>query len=357
MSGRRYSRRETMKMLAAVPAFSAATRPLQSRAAAPRTRSVRLGGPLPGAGRGAPAPDPVELARAARQLGYRAMLCPQVDLKDTARIRAIEAACKAEDVVIAEVGAFGFNMMARDAGERKAALDMMCEKLALADEVGALCAVNISGFRGPDAKNRPHPENLNAVGFDLTVENVRHILDTVKPKRAKFTVEAMPWIVPDGPDSYLDADQGGESARLCRPLRSGEHHQLAAPPFRKRQVPRGVFREDRPMDRELSRQRHADHGRVDHAHQRRTTGHRHPRLEDLPEGRGGSAAQSSDHDGAPADAGRVPAGAGLHLCPGQGDRRHLLGSRLLRLVATFRASHQTVGINHPLLDSVRDPVP
>ena len=203
MSGQRYSRRETMRMLAAVPAFSAATRPLQDRVPAPRTRSVRLGGPLPGPGRGAPAPDPVELARAARQLGYRAMLCPQVDLKDTARIRAIEAACKAEDVVVAEVGAFGFNMMAHDAGERKAALDMMCEKLALADEVGALCAVNISGFRGPDAKNRPHPENLNAVGFDLTVENVRHILDTVKPKRAKFTVEAMPWIVPDGPDSYL----------------------------------------------------------------------------------------------------------------------------------------------------------
>lgn len=203
MSGQRYSRRETMRMLAAAPAFSAATRPWQGRATAPRTRSVRLGGPLPGAGRGAPAPDPVELARAARQLGYRAMLCPQVDLKDTARIRAIEAACKAEDVVVAEVGAFGFNMMAHDAGERKTALDMMCEKLALADEVGALCAVNISGFRGPDAKNRPHPENLNAVGFDITVENVRHILDTVKPTRAKFTVEAMPWIVPDGPDSYL----------------------------------------------------------------------------------------------------------------------------------------------------------
>ena len=127
MSGQSYSRRETMRMLAAVPAFSAATRPLQDRVPAPRTRSVRLGGPLPGPGRGAPAPNPVELARAARQLGYRAMLCPQVDLKDTARIRAIEAACKAEDVVVAEVGAFGFNMMAHDAGERKAALDMMCE--------------------------------------------------------------------------------------------------------------------------------------------------------------------------------------------------------------------------------------
>jgi hypothetical protein len=142
MSGPRYSRRETIKMLAAVPALSAAARPLQGAATAPRQRSVRLGGPLPGAAQGTAA-DPVELARSARQLGYRAMLCPQVDLKDTARIRAIEAACKAEDVVIAEVGAFGFNMMARDAAERKAALDTMCARLSLADEVGALCAVNI----------------------------------------------------------------------------------------------------------------------------------------------------------------------------------------------------------------------
>src|SRR4051812_25623519 len=204
MSDRRYSRRDTMKMLAAMPAFAAATRPLQRRAPATRGRSVRLGGPIPGAGRSDPPADPVELARAARELGYRAMLCPQVDVKDTPRIRAIEAACKAEDVVIAEVGAFGFNMMARDAQERKTAIDTMCERLALADEVGALCAVNISGYRGPDAKTRPHPENLNAVGFDMTVENVRHILDTVKPKRTKFTVEAMPWIVPDGPDSYLE---------------------------------------------------------------------------------------------------------------------------------------------------------
>jgi sugar phosphate isomerase/epimerase len=204
MRGRRYSRRDTIKMLTAVPAFSAAIPPLQRRATSTRSGSVRLGGPIPGAASGDPAPDPVELARAARQLGYQAMLCPRVDLKDTPRIRAIEAACKAEDVVIAEVGAFGFNMMARDADERKTVLETMCERLALADEVGALCAVNIAGFRGPDVKNRPHPENLNAVGFDLTVQNVRHILDTVKPRRAKFTVECMPWIVPDGPDSYVE---------------------------------------------------------------------------------------------------------------------------------------------------------
>ena len=201
-----------MKMVVGASAVSAVIRPRawQGTPTPARKGSVRLGGPIRLAGsaaRGgsaAPAPDPLELARAARQLGYRAMQCPAVELKDTERLRAIETAAKSEDVVIAEVSAFGFNMMARDPEERKKALDTMCEKLAIADEVGARCAVNISGFRGPDAQNRPHPENLNQVGFDLTVENVRHIVDAVKPKRAKFTVEAMSWIVPDGPDSYLD---------------------------------------------------------------------------------------------------------------------------------------------------------
>lgn len=139
-----------------------------------------------------------------RELGFRATLCPDVDLKDTAALRAIERAYPAEEIVIAEVGAFGFNMMARDAAERKTALETMCQKLSIADEVGARCAVNIAGFRGADTQNRQHPENLNQVGFDLTVENVRYILDTVKPRRAKFAIETMAWIIPDGPDRYLE---------------------------------------------------------------------------------------------------------------------------------------------------------
>jgi sugar phosphate isomerase/epimerase len=35
------------------------------------------------------------------------------------------------------------------------------------------------------------------------VENCRRILDEVKPKRSRFTLEIMGWALPDGPDSYL----------------------------------------------------------------------------------------------------------------------------------------------------------
>lgn len=161
--------------------------------------SVKLGAPV-----FCKSDDPVELAQAHVEMGYRGGYCPKVSLEEKDKIRDIEKAFAAKDVVIGEVSAFGFNMMARDEEERKKALETMCYRLTLADEVGALCCVNIAGFLGENVSNRIHPDNLSKVGFDLTVENIRYILDSVKPKRAKFALEMMPWIIPDSPDSFLD---------------------------------------------------------------------------------------------------------------------------------------------------------
>lgn len=35
------------------------------------------------------------------------------------------------------------------------------------------------------------------------MQNVRQIVDAVKPKRTFYTLETMPWVIPDSPDSYL----------------------------------------------------------------------------------------------------------------------------------------------------------
>jgi sugar phosphate isomerase/epimerase len=35
------------------------------------------------------------------------------------------------------------------------------------------------------------------------VENCRRVIDEVKPKRTKFTIEMMGWSLPDSPDSYV----------------------------------------------------------------------------------------------------------------------------------------------------------
>lgn len=161
--------------------------------------------------------DPAELARAHRRLGYRSAYCPRVSLDDKEKIKAIEKAFKAEDVVIAEVGAW-VNMMDPDDSKRKQNLAIVCNGLALADEVGALCCVDIAGSLNPERWDGPHPENLSKKAFDMTVENVRYVLNTVKPKRAKFALEMMPWVIPDSPDSFLEViqavDRPGFSAHL-----------------------------------------------------------------------------------------------------------------------------------------------
>ena len=133
--------------------------------------------------------------------GYRAANCPVGQDADEATIRAyVEAAAQA-DIVIAEVGAWS-NPVSPDDEVRRAAIAKCQEQLALADRVGALCCVNITGSRG-EVWDGPHPDNLTPETFDLIVETTREIIDAVKPKRTFYTLETMPWMYPDSADSYL----------------------------------------------------------------------------------------------------------------------------------------------------------
>lgn len=75
----------------------------------------------------------------------------------------------------------------------------MVERCALADELGARCCVDIAGSFNKDVWFGPAHGNLSQEFFDLTVENCRYILDHVKPKRTRFTVEMMGWSIPDSP--------------------------------------------------------------------------------------------------------------------------------------------------------------
>ena len=158
---------------------------------------VRLGGPI-----FLKSEDPILLAKEHRRLGYSAAYCPAATLKDSARINAIEAAFKAENVIIAEVGAWK-NMLDPDPIARKANIEYVSERLSLAEEVGARCCVDIAGSFNPKVWYGPHKDNLSEKFFDATVENVRKVIDATKPKRTTFTVEMMGWNLPDTPDNYL----------------------------------------------------------------------------------------------------------------------------------------------------------
>jgi sugar phosphate isomerase/epimerase len=166
--------------------------------AAPGSRPIRFGGPI-----FLKSDDPDALAREHRRLGYSAAYCPGVKLQETEKIRAIEKAFSAQNVIIAEVGAWN-NLLDPDPVKRAANLKYVSERLALADEIGARCAVNIAGSYNPTIWYGPHKKNFSREFFDSTVENARRVIDAVKPKRTKFAFEMMGWALPTDPDEYLE---------------------------------------------------------------------------------------------------------------------------------------------------------
>lgn len=146
--------------------------------------------------------DPGAFARAHRDFGYRAAYCPPVDIADTDRLRAIEHAFSTQDVMLAEVGIWR-NLIAVEDDVRRANIDHACTCLAIADAVGARCAVSYIGSFAPHTDYGPHPDNMGPRAFEAAVETARLIIDRVKPRRAKFALEMMQYALPDSVDCYL----------------------------------------------------------------------------------------------------------------------------------------------------------
>jgi sugar phosphate isomerase/epimerase len=145
--------------------------------------------------------DPEMIASAYVEAGYSAAICPAVTIDQPERIRAIQRAFKKHDVLLAEMGIWN-NMLHPDPETRANNIQANIETLAVADEVGVHCCVNIAGSFNPDHWDGPHPKNLSEEAFELTVENVRGILDAVKPSRTIYSLETMPWVIPDSIESY-----------------------------------------------------------------------------------------------------------------------------------------------------------
>lgn len=158
---------------------------------------VRLGAPVPGK-----FSDPVEWVKAVKSLRYSAAYCPVQPGAAPELIRSFRLEAGKNNILIAEAGVWN-NMLHQDETERKEAVRKNIDFLQLADEIGAKCCVNISGARG-EIWDGPYPGNYLSETFDMIVETVRYIIDQVKPVSAFYTLEPMPYMLPDGPDSYLD---------------------------------------------------------------------------------------------------------------------------------------------------------
>jgi sugar phosphate isomerase/epimerase len=142
--------------------------------------------------------DPQAWVEAHRRLGYSAAYCPNLRGEELAR--AFAQAAQQAGLVIAEVGAWS-NPLSSDAAERARAVALCQERLALAEQVGARCCVNIAGSRGPKWDG-PDPADLSEETFEMIVETTRTIIDAVKPQNTCYTLETMPWMYPDSIESY-----------------------------------------------------------------------------------------------------------------------------------------------------------
>ena len=157
---------------------------------------MRLGAPL-----FTQTQDPQGWIAAVQAKGYRAAYCPLKPDADDATVHAYRRAADANNIVIAEVGAWS-NPLSPDPAVQKAALEKITTSLHLADRIGARCCVNIAGSRG-ERWAGPSALDLLDETFEMIVQMTRAILDEVQPTRTYFTLEAMPTMYPDSPESYL----------------------------------------------------------------------------------------------------------------------------------------------------------
>lgn len=158
---------------------------------------MRLGGPM-----FKDCSEPAVWIALHQAKGYRAAYCPLDHTASDAFVSSYADAAQRAGIIVAEVGAW-CNPMQPDETARRDAVSYIQAQLDLADRIGARCCVNISGSRG-EQWDGPDPLNLTQETFDLIVETVRGVLDAVQPRRSYYTLETMPWMYPDGPDSYLE---------------------------------------------------------------------------------------------------------------------------------------------------------
>ncbi|MDP6037210.1 MAG: sugar phosphate isomerase/epimerase family protein [Candidatus Latescibacteria bacterium] len=159
---------------------------------------MRLGGPVFKSHN-----DPEGWIAALKYHGYTAAFSPIREAEDSDLVDAYAKAAEENDIVIAEVPAFGNNPISPDDATRKQGIETCQQRLALADQIGARCCVNVAGSRA-ERWAAPHEDSYTEDTFDLIVQSIREIIDGANPKRSFYTIEMMPWMIPDSADSNLE---------------------------------------------------------------------------------------------------------------------------------------------------------
>lgn len=157
---------------------------------------MRIGGEIK-----KPYSNPDEWISWVKKLNYSTVLAPVDAHASTEEKKAYVNCAKEHNIVIGEVGVWR-NPISLNPQEAKENIEYCKERLFLAEELGAKCCVNISGARG-EIWDGFYKENYDEDVYALIVDTTREIIDSVNPKHTYYTIEPMPWMIPDSPDSYL----------------------------------------------------------------------------------------------------------------------------------------------------------
>ena len=148
--------------------------------------------------------DPFAFAKAHSTYGYGAAYVPSsLTMADGKLLADWERAFTAEDVTLAEIGIWR-NLVTPDEAARKVNLAWAAEKLAVADAVGAGTAVSYIGSLAGTEYFASAAADFEREGFEAAVATCRQLIDEVKPKRAKLSLEMMQYSMPDSVDNYVE---------------------------------------------------------------------------------------------------------------------------------------------------------
>ena len=157
---------------------------------------MRIGGEIK-----KPYQSPAEWLLRVRESNYSAVLAPIGHDASYEDKKAYKDCARENNILIGEVGVWR-NPISPNETDAKINIEYCKERLALADELEANCCVNIVGSRGK-VWDGFYKENYDEDVYTLIVDTTRDIIDSVRPKHTFYSLEPMPWMLPDSPDSYL----------------------------------------------------------------------------------------------------------------------------------------------------------
>lgn len=146
--------------------------------------------------------SPQEWAAKHKALGLKCVNFPVDYLVGEETYMAYKAEADKAGLVIAEVGVWR-NTLAADPAERAKWIDYAVGQLRMADQIGAICCVNVVGTPYGPRWDGGYRENFSDELWQMAVQMIQQIIDTAKPKTTKFSIESMPWMIPSTPDEYL----------------------------------------------------------------------------------------------------------------------------------------------------------